>query len=132
MRGSVGTGSRIMIAGFVIDAGYNGNPGVPKQVLIRGVGPTLAGFNVQGTISDPLLRLFNGANEMVAENDNWENAGDLDALKAAMTSVGAFDLDAGSADSALLAWLLPGRYTAQVRGVNDVTGLALVEVYAVP
>ncbi|MEZ5277567.1 MAG: immunoglobulin domain-containing protein [Opitutaceae bacterium] len=132
MRGSVGTGSRIMIAGFVVDAGYDGNPGVPKQVLIRGVGPTLAGFNVQGTISDPLLRLFNADKELVGENDNWEAADNLDALKAAMTSVGAFDLDEGSADSALLIWLLPGSYTAQVRGVADVTGLALVEVYAVP
>ena len=132
MRGTVGTGGSIMIAGFVIEAGFEGDPGVPKRVLIRGVGPTLGGFGVQGTISDPLLRLFDGANLLIAENDNWEEGADVDVLTTAMATVGAFDLDPGAGDAALLIWLLPGKYTAQVRGVNNATGLALVEVYAVP
>lgn len=132
MRGSVGTGAGIMIAGFVVQAGHDGDVGVPKQVLIRGVGPTLGGFGVGGTISDPLLQLFNSANEVVAENDNWQEVEDVDTLQGAFTSVGAFNLDDGSSDSALLIWLLPGLYTAQISGVNDATGVALVEVYAVP
>lgn len=132
MRGSVGTGSGIMIAGFVVQAGYDGDVGVPKQVLIRGVGPTLGEFGVQGTISDPLLQLFNSGGEVIGENDNWQQVDDVDSLQGAFTSVGAFSLVDGSQDSALLIWLLPGLYTAQVSGVNDATGVALVEVYAVP
>jgi hypothetical protein len=46
--------------------------------------------------------------------------------------VGAFSLDAGSKDAALLLTLAPGVYSAQVTGVNGATGVALVEVYDVP
>ena len=101
MRGSVGTGSGIMIAGFVVQAGHGGDVGVPKQVLIRGVGPTLSGFGVQGTISDPLLQLFNSTNEIVAENDNWQQVDDVASLQSAFSKVGAFSLNDGSQDAAL-------------------------------
>ena len=54
----------------------------------------------------------------------------MDALKAAMAQVGAFSFSEGSADAALLATdLLPGAYTVQVSGVNDVTGVGLAEIY---
>jgi hypothetical protein len=131
MRGSVGTGNQIMIAGFVIEAGFDGSVNVPKLVLICGIGPQFADFGVQGTIEDPLLRLFSGATQ-IAENDNWEDANDVGALTQKSTLVGAFGLTSGSKDSVLLIWLLPGSYTAQVSGVGGITGLALVEVYAVP
>ena len=120
-----------MIAGFVIEAGFDGSVNVPKLVLICGIGPQFADFGVQGTIEDPLLRLFSGATQ-IAENDNWEDANDVGALTQKSTLVGAFGLTSGSKDSVLLIWLLPGSYTAQVSGVGGITGLALVEVYAVP
>jgi hypothetical protein len=63
----------------------------------------------------------------VAENDNW-NA----ALAANFTSVGAFALDNGSRDAALIANLPPGSYTAQVRGSDGGTGEALIEIYELP
>ncbi|MBI4624236.1 MAG: hypothetical protein HY736_13610 [Verrucomicrobia bacterium] len=43
--------------------------------------------------------------------------------------VGAFPFAEGSLDSALLATLGAGTYTIQVSGVNNTTGVALVEVY---
>jgi hypothetical protein len=127
-RGEVGIQAQILIAGFVI-AGE-----VPKQVLVRGVGPRLADFQVDGTLADPNLRIVKnvGPEQLwVASNDNWSdnpNAADIITTSA---SVGAFDLVDGSKDAAILTWLEPGTYTAQVSGVDDGTGVALVEVYEV-
>jgi hypothetical protein len=62
----------------------------------------------------------------VTENDNW-----TEALAATFQAVGAFALDAGSLDAALLTVLPPGSYTAQVSGLGSGTGEALVEIYEV-
>jgi len=132
MRGLVSTGGGIMIPGFVIHAGSGGDMGVPKRLLIRAVGPTLGSFGVSGTISDPNLELYDNQGALISVNDNWEEVDDLSSLTIAMGQVGAFGLEAGSKDSALLISLLPGIYTAQVSGIDGATGVALVEVYAVP
>jgi uncharacterized protein (DUF1800 family) len=127
-RAQVGTGGDILITGFNI------GPGASKTVLIRATGPTLAGapFNVPGTLADPRLELFAGANR-IAENDNWSTpAGGATPVTAAhFSSVGAFPLNAGSRDAALLVTLAPGPYTAQVSGIGAGTGVALIEVYEV-
>jgi len=66
-------------------------------------------------------------------SDESTGADGTPALAAAFKSVGAFDLPAAtSKDAALLATLAPGGYTVQVSGVNNTTGVALVEVYEVP
>ena len=124
-RGPVGTGANIMIPGFAI-AGTT-----PKTLLIRGVGPTLGGFGVAGTIADPAIGLFpSGEFTSLQSNDNWEDAPDVETLKTAFGLVGAFDLTEGSGDAAMLVMdLAPGGYTVQVSGVNDGTGVALAEVY---
>ncbi len=132
MRGLVSTGGGIMIPGFVIHAGSGGDMGVPKRLLIRAVGPTLGSFGVSDTISDPNLELYDSQGGLISVNDNWEEVDDLSTLTTAMGQVGAFSLEAGSKDSALLISLLPGVYTAQVSGIDGATGVALVEVYAVP
>jgi uncharacterized protein (DUF1800 family) len=121
-RGQVGTGSSVMITGLIIQ------PGTPKQVLIRAVGPTLgaAPFNVPGTITSPTLSLYNSSNVLVATNSKW-----LTVDAATMTSVGAFSLKTGSNDAAMVVTLAPGSYTAQVSGLNNGTGIALLEVYDV-
>ncbi len=125
-RAQVGTGGDIIITGFNVGAGSN------KTVLIRATGPALAGFGVPGTLTDPKLELYSGQNK-IAENDNWGTpVGSATPITAAtFTSVGAFQLTAGSRDSALLATLAPGAYTAQVSGINNGTGVALIEVYEV-
>lgn len=121
-RAQVGTGSNIMITGFFVQ------DGAPKKILIRAVGARLATapFGLTGTLSDPQLQLFNSNGVLVLANDNW--SGD-DA--ATMASVGAFPLTAGSRDAALLATLSPGLYTAQVSGVNNTSGIAILEFYDV-
>ena len=120
-RGFVGTGDKVIVAGFVVGGS------TPKKVLIRAVGPTLGTFGVAGVVTDPELLLYRGAT-LVDRNDNW---GGNAAIAAASTQVGAFTLPATSLDSALLVTLSPGVYTAVISGVNNGSGLALVEVYDV-
>jgi uncharacterized protein (DUF1800 family) len=111
-----------MITGFVVQEG------APKQVLIRAVGARLAQapFSVTGVLTNPQLHLFNSNGTLVLANDNW-----VAADAATMTSVGAFALANNSADAALVATLSPGAYTAQVSGVNNTSGIAILEIYDV-
>jgi hypothetical protein len=115
--------SATLTAGFVITGS------VSKTVLVRAIGPTLAGFGVGGPMPDPRLALFNGSSAQIAVNDDWGGSG---VVQAAMAAVGAFALDPASKDAALLVTLQPGSYTAQATGVNGSAGTALVEVYEVP
>lgn len=121
-RAQVGTGSNIMITGFVIQ------DGAPKMILIRAVGARLAGapFGLTGVLTDPQLSLFNSNGVLVHANDNW-GAGDATTMAAA----GAFPLVNGSRDAALVATLSPGAYTAHVRGANNTSGVAILEIYDV-
>lgn len=126
-RAQVGTGDGVLIAGFVIEGAS------PRTVLIRAVGPTLAGYGVPGAMADPQLELKrteNGVSSVVATNDNWN--GDAQ-IAAAMATVGAFNFQStGSKDAAILITLQPGIYSAKASGVGNTTGVALVEVYEVP
>ncbi|MGA2693981.1 MAG: hypothetical protein ABSF76_16580 [Opitutaceae bacterium] len=121
-RASVGTGSNILIAGFVI----SGN--TPETVLIRGVGPALTQFGVAGALAKPQLALYDSGNNTLQANTGWGGGANLSQV---FTQVGAFSLPAGSADSAILVTLPPGAYTAEVSGVNSSTGVALAEIYEV-
>lgn len=125
-RTEVGVGEGILIAGFVIEGS------VPKTVLIRGVGPGLIPLGLPGSaiLVDPRLRLFDGTGRMLQENNDWSGTAEL---LSAFARVGAFGLPgAASKDAALLVTLQPGGYTAQVSGVGETAGVALIEVYEVP
>jgi len=126
-RAQVGTGASILISGMVVGSA----PGT-RHVLIRAAGPALAPapFNVAGTLADPTLTLLSG-NTVLATNDNW-SSGDATAtaaLTAAMAQAGAFPFTMGSKDAALLVDLPSGPYTIQVSGVNNTSGVALLECY---
>ena len=124
-RATVGTGNAVLIPGFVVSDG-------PVRLLVRGVGPSLAGFGVQGLIDDPQLALVNGAGVTVASNNDWGTAANLADLTAASTQVFAFGLGAGSKDAAMLVTLQPGAYTAVMNNaVPGQTGVGLVELYEV-
>ncbi len=126
-RAQVGTGADILIAGFVV----SGN--IPKRLLIRGVGPALGQFGVGGLLADPQLALYRqGGTSPMEQNDNWLAASNSAQIGLAAGQVGAFSLPPNSRDAALLVTLEPGTYTAQVSGVGNATGVALVEIYEVP
>jgi hypothetical protein len=121
-RASVGTGSNVLIAGFVI----SGN--TPETVLIRGIGPALGRFGVSGSLAAPELVLYDSGNNTLQTNSGWGGGA---SLAQAFASVGAFSLAANSADAAILVTLPPGAYTAEVSGVNGSTGVGLAEIYEV-
>jgi len=116
----VGTGEAAALVSFTIDGT------VPKSVLIRAIGPSLAGapFNVTGGLADPVLTVFNGTNNVEVTNDDWEAA-----LAADFATAGAPPLTAGSKDAAVVLNVAPGTYTVRVTGKAAATGTALVEVY---
>jgi hypothetical protein len=122
-RTLVGTGANVTIVGFVI-----GGSGV-ERLVVRAVGPGLSQFGVQGALSNPILTLFDSNGHSIYSNTGW---GGTTALASAFATVGAFSLQPGSADSALLVSLPAGSYSAQVSGAAGGTGVALVELYEVP
>jgi hypothetical protein len=110
-----------LTAGFVI-GGSNA-----RTVLVRAVGPSLGGFGVPGTMSDPQLTLHGGG-RVLAQNDDWDGSADL---SAAMARAGAFALPRAATDAVLLRTLPPGAYTAEVKAASA-GGVALIEIYEVP
>ena len=126
LRGPVGAGDSILVAGFAVDSDLS------QAILVRGVGPALAAFGVADPTSDPLLQVFDSSGGLIAANDDWmaQTGGSASAVAAVMASVNAFSLPPGSRDSALLLILPKGNYTIQL-SARDL-GSALIEVYAVP
>ena len=115
-------------AGSILTTGFVVAGSTSKTVLIRAVGPGLAGFGVTGFMADPKLDLYSGQS-LINTNDNWGGGA---SLATAFSAVGAFNLQPSSKDAVILVTLPPGNYTAQVSGVAGSGGSALVEVYEVP
>jgi hypothetical protein len=126
-RGEVGTGANVLIAGFVI------NGTASRRMLLRGVGPTLTRFGLpqNAILADPVLTLKNAAGATLRTNDNWSSGDDAAIMAAASVAGGAFALANGSRDAAMIVMLAPGAYTVQLSGVNNTTGIGIVEVYDV-
>ena len=112
----VQTGSNVLIGGFVVTGSGN------KPLLLRALGPTLTGFGVSNALANPVLELHNAAGALIASNDDWAQA-------ANSGSIPANRRPPNSLEPAILTSLPAGNYTAIVRGVNDTTGVALVEAY---
>ena len=124
MRGEVGRGGDVTIAGFVI-TGQS-----PKRVLVRAMGTELSNFGVSGVLEDPKLSIYQSTNEgqvLLAENDDWHEEATL--VTELAEAVGAFAFDNDSKSSAQVIWLDPGLYTAVVESADSSRGVALVEVY---
>ena len=97
-----------------------------KEVLIRGLGPSLADMNVTGALQDPMLELRDSQMALLQMNDNWEEQDDpTDKDKIIATGIPPSD----PREAALITTLNPGGYTAILSGVNATTGVGLVEVY---
>jgi Matrixin len=116
-RGFVQTGGGIMIGGLIVGGS------VPKPVIIRALGPTLAQFNVPSVLADPYLELRDGNGNLLESNDDWQQSPEAATISAANKA------PPNPYESAIARTLSPGRYTALVSGLNGTTGNALVEVY---
>jgi hypothetical protein len=115
-RGRVATGDAVLIGGFIVQGSTS------KKILIRAAGPSLGGA-VSHALANPFLELRNSAGVLVASNDNWGSS--PSATQIAATGIPPTRAE----ESAILATLAPGNYTAIVRGVNNTSGVALVELY---
>lgn len=119
-RSQVGTGSEVLIAGFVIDG--------TMTLLVRGVGPALAGFGVEGTLVDPVVKIFDSAG-LLTQGDNAGSTSDATLIASKAQELGAFALPTNAMDAALIVTLPAGVYSAVVEGVDGGAGVGLVEVY---
>ena len=111
----VETGDRVGIGGFIITGP------APKRVILRGLGPS-AGFAVPDKLTDPVMELHGPAGFATITNDNWR-----DTQEAEIQATGIPPTD--DLESAIVATLDPGSYTAIVKGKNNTSGVGLVEVY---
>jgi phospholipase/lecithinase/hemolysin len=112
----VDVGERVSIAGFVVTGG------VTKRVLIRGIGPSLAANGVPSPLADPTLTLFDQGGGILMANDNWQDSQAAEIIATGIPPQNALE-------SAIVATLAPGRYTAALAGRNNTIGNGLVEVY---
>jgi hypothetical protein len=108
-------GSGSAIAGFIISGSS------PKQVLIRGLGPSLSEFQVANALQDPILDLHDSSGSLIASNDDWQSATNADQIPVGLQP-------SDSREPAILATLPPGSFTAVLRGKNGVSGVGLVEI----
>ncbi len=115
-RGEVGTGDNVMVGGFIVSEDE------PTKVLIRAIGPSLADAGVTGALQNPTLELHSANGDLIASNDDWRTTQKADILA---TTIPPTD----DRESAIVATLPPAAYTAVVRGKNNTSGVALVEIY---
>ena len=124
-RSFVQTGEHVMIGGFIVQGSG------PKRVIIRAIGPELTQFGIPDALANPTLELHNGSGALIATNDNWQTT----ILGGIITSNQVSDIQnsghapTAASESAIIANLQPGNYTAIVRGVSNANGVVLVEVY---
>lgn len=124
-RGVAGTGENVMTAGFAVHGS------VPKRVLIRGIGPSLSQFGLSGFVSQPKVAVLAG--QTVVAQALGISATDQAQIATESAKVGAFPLLAGSQDTALIVYLMPGLYTVQLsNAAGSASGVAMLEVYELP
>lgn len=121
LRAKGGTGDKTLIGGFVL-------AGDAERLLIRGVGPGIRAMGVRETMSDPLLRLFEGP-RLKASNDSWDDPPQRALVLETAATVGAFRLDENSGDAAFMTSLAKGAYTFHVADRSGRDGVALAEIY---
>ena len=114
-RGLVQTGDNVLIAGTIVVGQTS------QKVILRGIGPSLS---VPGKMADPTLELRDGNGVLLEANDNWQDSPNKQAI------IDSTIPPSDPLESAILRTLTPGNYTAILRGVNNTTGIAVVEVYA--
>jgi hypothetical protein len=119
-RSGAGRDDRTLIMGFVVVGSGT------KEVVVRGVGPSLVPLGVTGALQDPQLLLYSGST-VVKQNDNWGGSSEMMQTFARLGMSPA--LPADSKDAALLEDIAPGAYTAHVTTGAEANGIALVEVY---
>jgi hypothetical protein len=120
-RAFVGTDEEIVIAGFLLS-----HESASNTVVVRGIGPSLAPglFPVGAVLTDPILELRDSNGTLLMTNNNWQD----DPVQAAEITASGL-APANNLESAIAATLPSGLYTALLSGVDNGTGIGVVEVY---
>jgi len=124
-RAFVQTGDNVMIGGFIVEGAQ------PKRVIIRAIGPELTRYGVPNPLFNPTLELHDGTEALIASNDNWQHTiiGGIITANQVRDIRSSGHAPTDGRESAIIADLPLGHYTAIVRGVDNMTGVALAEVY---
>jgi len=115
-RGRVGTDANVLIGGTILQGS------APQRVIVRAIGPDLAGAGVPGALPDPTLELRDAMGNLLASNDDWRNTQEQDIIATGLAPQ-------DNRDAAILTTVVPTSYTAIVRGKDGTSGIALVEIY---
>jgi hypothetical protein len=120
-RAFVSTADNIVIAGFLL----SDNAG-EDRVIVRGIGPSLApgSFPASAVLADPTLELRDSNGALLIADNDWQ---DNPVQAALLTAAGL--APSNHLEAAIAATLPPGLYTALLAGLNNGTGIGLVEVY---
>lgn len=119
-RGSVQTEGNVLIGGFILGAGER-----DANIILRGIGPSLAKFGISNPLADPTLQLRDGNGGLIFTNNDWQD----DADQAAQISASGIPPE-DERESAIAVRLAPGNYTTILAGRNNGTGIGVVEVFA--
>ena len=114
-----------MIGGFIVQGTGT------KRVIIRAIGPELGQYGVPDPLQDPTLELHDGTQALIASNDDWQHTiiGGIITQDQVQDIINSGRAPGNLLESAIIADLPAGNYTAIVRGFSNTTGVALVEVY---
>ncbi len=125
-RGLIRTGDNVMIGGFIVSS-------QPAKLLVRATGPSLTSFGIDNALANPQLELHD-ANGILAGNDDWQTTqiGGIIASDQSAAIVNSGLAPSDGKESAIIATLAPGNYTAIAQGVGGISGIGLVEVYTLP
>jgi hypothetical protein len=123
----VGTGENVLIEGFIVQ----GPVGSTKKIMVRAIGPSLLPFGITDALANPTLEIHDSSNATVATNDDWKNT----QLGGFITSDQSAEINASGLapgndlESAIIAGLTPGSYTAVVHGLDNTVGTGVVDAY---
>jgi len=116
-RGRVGLGNDVMIGGFILTGDHS------TRVIVRAIGPSLSQAGISHPLADPELELHDGNGSLIFRNDNWRSDQEAQIVQSGMAP-------SAERESAIIATLPAGNYSAVVRGVGGSEGVALVEIFA--
>ena len=116
-RGRVGLSDDVMIAGFILTGDR------ATRVIVRAIGPSLSDAGISQPLANPELELHDGNGSLIFRNDDWRSDQEAQIVASGLAP-------SAEQETAIIATLPAGNYTAVVRGVDGSEGVALVEIFA--
>jgi hypothetical protein len=123
----VGVDDNVLIEGFIVQ----GPAGSTKKIIVRAIGPSLASFGITDALENPTLEIRDGNNATIATNDNWRTTqiGGIITADQSQEIATSGATPSNDNESAIIANLAPGSYTAVVAGSGRTVGTGVVDAY---